>query len=400
MERSWTQPVGVGVVTALVGFTSSFAVVLAGLQAVGADTAQAASGLAVLCVLQGAGTIWLSRRHRTPLTLAWSTPGAALLVAAAGLQIGWSAAVGAFVVTGALLAITGLWPWLGRTVARIPAPLAQAMLAGVLLTLCLQPITALTVSPLLVAPVIVVWLGLQRLAPRWSTPAAFLLALALIVGDAVLSGQGVTLLAPVVSLTVPTVTWTAVVGIAIPLYVVTMASQNVPGVAVMSAAGYAVPWRESLLLTGLGTMAGAGAGAHAVNLAAITAALLASAEAHPDPRRRWIASTTAGVTYLLLAPLAATLTALVAGAPPGVIESVAGLALLGTLAACLAAATADPGERLPAVAAFLVAASGVSALGIGAAFWALLAGLAVRTVLRPRDPRAAEKPRSGRHARV
>lgn len=383
------QPIGVGLVTALVGFTSSFAVVLAGLQAVGASTAQAASGLAALCVLQGAGTVWLSLRYRRPLTLAWSTPGAALLVTAAGLQLGWSSAVGAFVVCGLLLAVTGLWPWLGRTVAAIPAPLAQAMLAGVLLTLCVQPVVALTRTPLLVAPVVLLWVVLQRLAPRWSAPAAFALALALVVGVAIGDGSGVSLQAPSLSFTAPTFAWPATVGLGLPLYVVTMAAQNVPGVAVLAAAGYRVPWRPALLLTGAGTVAGAAAGAHAVNLAAITAALPASAEAHPDPDRRWVASATAGVAYLALAPAAATLTALMAQAPPGVIESVAGLALIGTLAASLAAATADPAERLPAVAAFLVAAGGVSMLGIGAAFWALVAGLVVRMALRPRTRQPA-----------
>lgn len=389
MERTWAQPVLTGLVTALVGFTSSFAVVLAGLQAVGASTGQAASGLAALCVLQGAGTLWLSLRHRRPLTLAWSTPGAALLVTAAGLHLGWSSAVGAFVVCGVLLAVTGLWPWLGRTVAAIPAPLAQAMLAGVLLTLCVQPVVALTRTPLLVAPVVLLWLVLQRFAPRWSAPAAFALALTLVVTAATVDGSGVAVLPPTLTFTAPTFSWAAAVGLALPLYVVTMAAQNVPGVAVLAAAGYRVPWRQSLVLTGAGTVAGAVAGAHAVNLAAITAALPASAEAHPDPERRWIAAATAGVAYLTLAPAAATLTALMAQAPPGVIESVAGLALFGTLAASLAAATADPAERMPAVAAFLVAAGGMTVLGIGAAFWALLAGLVLRLVLRPRDRQTA-----------
>lgn len=384
MERAWAQPVGIGLVTAVVGFTSSFAVVLAGLRAVGATTAEAASGLAMLCVLQGAGTLWLSLRHRRPLTLAWSTPGAALLVTAAGLNLDWSAAVGGFVVCGILLAITGLWPWLGRTVAAIPAPLAQAMLAGVLLTLCVQPVVALGRTPLLVAPVVLLWLALQRWAPRWSASAALALALALVIGAATVAGPGASFQAPTLSFTAPTFSWAAVVGLALPLYVVTMAAQNVPGVAVLAAAGYRVPWRQTLLLTGAGTVAGAGAGAHAVNLAAITAALPASAEADPDPERRWIAAATAGVAYLALAPVAATLTALMTQAPPGVIESVAGLALVGTLAASLAAATADPAERMPAVAAFLVAAGGITVLGIGAAFWALLAGLVLRLVLRPR----------------
>ncbi|TKV61805.1 benzoate/H(+) symporter BenE family transporter [Nakamurella flava] len=394
MERETEAALAVGVVTSIVGFTSSFAVVVAGLQAVGASTAQAACGLAVLCVLQGAGSIWLSRRHRMPLTLAWSTPGAALLVSAAGLSIGWSAAIGAFLVTGALLALTGLWPWLGRTVAAIPPPLGQAMLAGVLVPLCLEPVTAMSVSPALVIPVVVVWLVLQRWAPRWAAPAAFALAVVLVVVSVLHSTGSIPLRVPTLELTAPTFDWAAMIGIAVPLYLVTMAAQNVPGVAVLGAAGYQVPWRESLLLTGFGTVAGAAAGTHAVNLAAITAALPASAQAHPDPAKRWIASAAGGGFYILLAPAVPSLTMLLAAAPPGVLESVAGLALLGTLAASLTSALTtvsdETGGRLPAVVTFLVAASGTTALGIGAAFWALLAGLLLRFVLRT--------PKAARHA--
>lgn len=384
------QPVSVGIVAAVVGVTSSFAVVLAGLQAAGADPAQAASGLVVLTLLQGAGTVWLSRRFRRPITIAWSTPGAALLASTGAVAGGWPAVVGAFLVTGVLIVLTGLWGRLGRLVGAIPAPLAQAMLAGVLLPLCLEPVRALAEQPLLVAPIVVVWVALQRFAPRWASPAAFALALVIVL---VTAGGTDWLRLPVVTVTVPELSPAAVIGVALPLYVVTMASQNVPGVAVLSAAGYPTPWRHAMVLTGAGTVLGGPAGAHAVNLAAITAALPASAEAHPDPDRRWIAAQAAGWTHLLLAPAATTLAALVAAAPAGVIESVAGLALFGTFASALSSAlssapsttAADPVARIPAAATFLCAASGLAIAGIGGAFWGLVAGVALHLVLRPRN---------------
>lgn len=380
MRRDLSQPISIGIITALVGFTSSFAVVLAGLREVGADTAQAASGLAILCLLQGFGMAWLSWRHRTPLTLAWSTPGAALLVTQGYVKGGWPAAVGALLVTGALIVVTGLWRRLGKLIAAIPTAIAQAMLAGVLVTLCLEPFRMLAVSPWLVAPLIAVWVVMQRVSPRWATPAAFAVALAFMLVSAVRDG-GVPLVLPHLTFTSPAFTWAGILGLALPLYVVTMASQNVPGVAVLSAAGYQVPWRETMLVTGFTTMAGAGSGGHALNLAAITAALPASAESHPDPNRRWIATATAGWSYVMIGAGAASLTALVAIAPAGIVESVAGLALLATLATALAGALREASDRIPAIMTMLLAASGVSVLGVGSAFWALMVGLTARWLM-------------------
>lgn len=378
------QPHLVGLVTALVGFTSSFAVVLAGLRTVGADAHQAASGLVVLCAVQGVVTVVLSQRHRTPLTAAWSTPGAALLVATGAVTGGWPAAVGAFLVSGALLVLTALWRPLGRLVAAIPAPLAQAMLAGVLLTLCLAPVQGLVTSPLLVGPVVLLWLVLLRVAPRWAAPAAFAAALVVAVVVATADGRPPALAAPLLVPTVPVFTPAALVGIALPLYLVTMASQNVPGAAVVASAGYRVPWREALLVTGVGSMAGAPVGGHAVNLAAITAALPASPDAHPDPARRWVAARTAGLCYVVLAVLAPTLTDLVDAAPPGLVEAVAGLALLPALGSALTVAVADAGRRVPALVTFLLAASSVTIVGVGSAFWGLVAGLVAWWWLAPR----------------
>ncbi|MFE4504109.1 benzoate/H(+) symporter BenE family transporter [Rhodococcus sp. NPDC056743] len=382
--ESNAQPISAGIVTALVGFTSSFAVVLTGLSAVGADATEAASGLLVLCVTQALGMLWLSRRYKIPITLAWSTPGAALLAGAGAVHGGWPAAVGAFVVVGIAIVLTGLWPTLGKIIAAIPTPLAQAMLAGVLLPLCLAPIFAVRDAPLAVAPVIVVWLAAQRFSKRWAVPLAFLTA-AVVICISLTTTDDNTLdvgaMIPRVDLTMPSWSWQAMVGIAIPLYIVTMASQNIPGVAVMNSFGYTVPWRPSMIVTGLGTVLGAPAGGHAVNLAAISAALAAAPTAHPDPKRRWIAASTAGWAYLALAAGSAAVAALVVAAPAGVVETVAGLALLAPLAASLTAALSDATEREGAVVTFLIAASGVSVLGIGSAFWALLIGLIVRAAL-------------------
>ncbi|MDF9715984.1 benzoate/H(+) symporter BenE family transporter [Nocardioides sp. ChNu-99] len=379
-------PVLAGVVTALVGFTSSFAVVLAGLRAAGGSPEDAASGLLALTVAFGLGIVGLALWHRVPVTLAWSTPGAALLVSTGTVDGGWPAAVGAFALVGVLVVLTGLVPWLGRLVERIPPAVAQAMLAGVLLPLVLAPVETVGASPALALPVVATWLVVTRLAPRWAVPAALVACLVVIAVE--LSRSGTTVdgpLLPVLTWTTPTLTPAAVVGIALPLYVVTMASQNVPGAAVLRSFGYGVPWRSSMAATGAGTVVAAPFGGHAINLAALSAALAAGEEAGPDRDRRWVAALSAGVAYLLLALVSGALTTLTAAAPSGLVETVAGLALLGAFGAAAATAMADPASRTSAVVTFLVAAGGVSVAGIGGAFWALVAGLAVRAVLeRPR----------------
>jgi benzoate membrane transport protein len=381
------RPVLAGILTALVGFTSSFAVVLAGLRGVGASPAQAASGLLAVCATQGLGILWLSWRHRMPLTLAWSTPGAALLASTGIVSGGWSAAVGAFLVVGGLIIITGLWPRLGRLIAAIPTPIAQAMLAGVVLELCLVPVRGFVAHPWLVGPSLLTWAVMLRFARRWAVPAAFAVTLVVIGIDAARHGGLHGSLVPHLAWTVPTLTPASLLGLAIPLYIVTMAGQNVPGVAIMASYGYQVPWRETMAVTGIGTAAGALAGGHAINLAAITASMAASPDADPDPRRRWLASWTAGWAYLVLAVASTALTVFISVAPPDVIGAVAGLALLGTLAAALAAALSAAEGREAAAVTFVVAAAGLSFLGVGAAFWALAAGLVVHALLpRNRTP--------------
>lgn len=380
------QPILAGVVASLVGFTSSFAVVLTGLRAIGASPTEAASGLLAICVTQAVGMLYLSRRYRQPITLAWSTPGAALLAGTGTVVGGWPAAVGAFVIVGVLVVATGLWPRLGALITSIPTSLAHAMLAGVLLPLCLKPVTAFAASPAVIAPVILVWLVLQRFSKRWAVPAAFGAA-AVVIGIDVVAGHRVPSasdLIPRIDLTVPHFTWQAIIGIALPLYIVTMASQNIPGMAVMKSFGYEVPWRPAMGITGFGTVIGAPFGGHTINLAAISAALAAAPQAHPDPRRRWIAASSAGWFYLFLALCSAAVATLVAVAPAGVVETVAGLALLGTLGSSLAGALKHETGREAAILTFLIAASGIAVFGIGSAFWALVVGLVLRWVLTPK----------------
>ncbi|AJT42849.1 benzoate transporter [Psychromicrobium lacuslunae] len=386
-----SRPIIAGVVTALVGFTSSFAVVLAGLRAVGASDAQAASGLLALTLTFGLGILLLSWRTKLPITLAWSTPGAALLVSTGAVEGGWPAAVGAFVIVGVLIVLTGLIPALGQLIGKIPVSLAQAMLAGVLLSLCLAPFKALGTTPLLVLPIIIAWLIMMRFAARWAVPVALALALAVIGIYLVLSGTTLSAahLVPTLVWTTPGFSWQAIAGISLPLFIVTMASQNVPGVAVLKSFGFSTPWRSSMVVTGMGTALGAPFGGHAINLAALSAALAAGEEAGSEPRRRWVAAFTSGWVYLLLAALSAALVTLVAAAPAGLVEAVAGLALLSTMASAISAALAEAKERIGAIVTFLIAASGLSFAGIGAAFWALLGGLVVRWALSER--RAASR---------
>ena len=373
-EAVSAQAVLAGVVASVVGFTSSFAVVLTGLTAVGASAGEAASGLLVVTATMGVGTLVLSWRTRSPVLMAWSTPGAALLAGATVPDGGYADAVGAFAVAGLLYLLTAVVKPVGEAVARIPAALANAMLAGVLLVLCVEPFRALADEPAAVAPVLVTWLVLLRLARRWAVPGAFAAALVVVAVSGSASSLAGGDLAPHLTWTAPTLDPLTVVAIGVPLYLVTMTSQNIPGVAVLSSFGYRPPLRAALAWAGTATTLTAPLGGYSINLAAISAALAAGPTAHDDPSRRWVAGIAAGVTNLLLAPLAAAVTSVAAAAPAGVIAAVAGVALLGTLGSAAAAALSVERDREAATLTFVVAASGMTVAGVGAAFWALVAG--------------------------
>uniref|UniRef100_UPI0038D14566 benzoate/H(+) symporter BenE family transporter n=1 Tax=Paracraurococcus ruber TaxID=77675 RepID=UPI0038D14566 len=363
-----------GLLAGFVGFASSFAVVLQGLSAMGATPAEAGSGLMALSVAMGLCGIVLSLWRRMPISVAWSTPGAALLAASALPVGGFPVAVGAFVVSGALIVLAGLWTPLGRAVAAIPAPLANAMLAGVLLGLCLAPVRAVAEAPLPGIAIILAWALVGRLNRLMAVPAAVLAAVAAVSLTVELPPGLLEAAGPAPVLVLPEFTLAAVIGLALPLFLVTMASQNIPGMAVLTVNGYQPAPGPLFTVTGLFSLAAAPFGGHAVNLAAITAALCASPEAGPWPARRWQAAVVAGLVYVLFGLLAGTATAFVGAAPPILIQAVAGLALLGSFGAALQAALAVPQARDAAVITFVVTASGLTVLGISGAFWGLLAG--------------------------
>jgi benzoate membrane transport protein len=373
------QAVSAGLLAGFVGFASSFAVVLQGLVAVGASPAQAASGLMALSVAMGLAGILLSLRLRLPISVAWSTPGAALLAATAVPAGGFAEAVGAFLVCGLLLTVAGLWKPLGRAVGAIPAPLANAMLAGILFTLCLAPVRAVAEQPAAGLGIVLAWAVVARINRVLAVPAAVLVAVAVIATAAPMPSAGWT---PRVELVLPGFSLASLTGIALPLFIVTMASQNIPGLAVLSANGYRPEAGPLFTTTGLFSLAGAPFGGHAVNLAAITAALCAGEGAGPDPARRWVAAVVAGATYVLFGLLAGAVTAFVAAAPPVLIQAVAGLALLGPFGGAMLGAVQAPQGREAALVCFVVTASGVAFLGIGGAFWGLLAGGAMMLLAR------------------
>ncbi len=383
-DFSW-HAAGAGLVAAFVGFASSFAVVLKGLTGVGASPAEAASGLMAASIAMGLCAVVLSLKHRMPISIAWSTPGAALLASTAPVEGGFAAAVGAFIVSGALIVLAGLWRPLGRAVAAIPSPLANAMLAGVLLGLCLAPVKAVVQTPAAAVAVIAVWWITGRFNKLFAVPAAALTTVAILAASSGGAGLTAASLLPAPVFVAPTFSLAGVVGIALPLFIVTMASQNIPGYAVLNAHDYKPDFNALLRGTGIFSILAAPFGGHAVNLAAITAALCASPDAHPDPvRRRWSAIV-AGFAYVVLGLVAGGAAAFVASSEPILIEAVAGLALLGALGAALQGATASPDGREAAVVTFVVTASGLTLFGIGGAFWGLAAGGAMTAVDRFRQ---------------
>lgn len=374
-----------GLLSAFVGFASSFAVIVRGLTAAGASPAEAASGLMALSIAMGALGVLLSLWTRMPISIAWSTPGAALLATTGMVEGGFPAAVGAFLMSGGLIVLAGFWRPLGRAVAAIPPALANAMLAGILLGLCLAPVRAVAQFPAEGLAIVLVWALVARWKRLLAVPAAVAAAAAIIAATVSVDPGAPTTIWPSPVTVAPAFSPAAAIGIALPLFIVTMASQNVPGMAVLNANGYRPELSPLLRATGVGTMLAAPFGGHAVNLAAITAAICANPEAHPEPRRRYWAAVVAGLAYMALGLTAGAATAFMSISPPMLVEAVAGLALLGALGASLQNALADADRREAALVTFLVAASGLTILGIGGAFWGLLAGGALLLLARWRS---------------
>lgn len=380
---STKAPILAGGVSAITGVAASTGVVLAAMKGLGATNGQILSIVFVATAIYGFLSIVLSLRYKMPISIVWSTPGAAMLVAAGTLNLGFDVAVGSFIMSGVLLTLTGLWPSLGRLVTSIPKPIASAMLAGVIFSFCLAPFQVITSNPWVILPALAVWLGLYRFATIWAAPAAIAvmgIAIAFTVPIPVASFS----LIPHVEFTMPQFTLTGLFSIAIPLYLVTMASQNIPGIAIMKSYDYEVPFKPLMVTTGLASLLSAPFGGFAFNHAAITAALNANEHAHPDRSKRYLASVYGGVVYLILALIAVPFIAIVLNVPKELILAMAGIALFATITSALATATEDASLRLPAVIAFLVGASGFSVWGIGSAFWALATGVLVWLVLEKR----------------
>lgn len=366
-----------GFVAVLVGFTSSVAIVFQAAQAFNATPELISSWMWALGLGMGLSTAIPSLVLRQPVMIAWSTPGAAVL-ATAGLAGGFSMAeaVGAFLVCGALITLCGVTGWFERVMNRIPVAIASALLAGVLARFGLQAFAAAQTALGLVLVMLGSYLLARRFAPRY----AVVLTLAAAVVFAALNGQmvwsRVTLELAVPVFTAPAFSLGALTSLALPLFVVTMASQNLPGVAAIRAAGYAMPISRLITVTGVAMLLLAPFGAFALCLSAITAAICMGREAHEDPARRYTAAVCCGALYVLIGIFGAAVTGLLTAFPKELVVAIAGLALLGTIGSGLAVALKDEDHREAALITFLVTLSGVSITGIGSAFWGVVAGAA------------------------
>jgi len=375
------QTVSTGLVVAIVGFFSSFPIVLQGIEKMGANAAEAASGLMAAAFAMGLAGIGISLWKRQPVSVAWSTPGVAFLAISAAPENGFAGAVAAFLFAGALTMIAGLWRPLARLTAAIPAPLAQAMLAGVLLSLCIVPFKALGEAPIYALPIILTWFIVGLFSRLFAVPAAVLVAalITAFAADFQVPLPDAILTPPI--LIVPEFSLADIVGIGIPLFIVTMATQNIPGIAILKSYGFEPAPRGLLTSVGGASVVSAAFGAPATCLAAITAAMCANEDSHPDPKRRYWSAVSAGSFYCLFGLFAVVITGFAALAPPFVLGTLAGVALLGVFAGSASAALQAADHREAAAITFLITASGVSIFGLGAAVWGLLIGGAVQVLV-------------------
>jgi benzoate membrane transport protein len=361
-------------VAAVVGFGGTLALIIAAADAVGASHEQTASMVTALCIAMAVETLWLSWRTKMPVISAWSTPGAALIGASSGFSI--NEAVGAFLVAGALLVATGLFKPLTRLISKIPASVASGMLAGIVVTFVTNAAKTVPTDPLLILPLIAAFFIIRLFNPALSVLAVLIGGGALAVALGRVGAMPALEMSTLV-LTMPEFTATSVIGLALPLYLVTMASQNLSGLAVLKAAGYNPEPGPLIAATGLVSVLTAPFNALTSNLAAISAAICTGPDVHPDPAERGKTGPFYALAYVVFALFGASLVALFAVLPPSLIMLVAGLGLLGALANALAIALKDDKERIAATVTFAVTASGLTLFGVGSAFWGLVAGLVV-----------------------
>jgi benzoate membrane transport protein len=361
------------VVAALVGFGSTIALIIEAARAVGADAAQTSSWVAALCLAMAGSSGFLSLRYRMPVVTAWSTPGAALIGASSGISI--HAAVGAFLLAGGLIVLAAFVKPFGRLIERIPTAIAAAMLAGILIRFVMAVFESAGAAPALVLPLVGLFLLVRLFNPALAVLAVLFVGLAAALGTGRAGALPSDLSLSSLAFIAPAFEPAVLIGLGLPLFLVTMASQNLPGFAVLRASGYAPPSRPILAVTGLASVVTAFFGAHTSNLAAISAAICTGPDTHPDPGKRWMVGPFYALNYLIFAAFSAALIGLIAALPPELIRTVAGLALMGAFAGALGSALSEEAKRFPAVLTLAVTASGLTLFGIGSAFWGLAAGL-------------------------
>ncbi len=373
-----------GFIAVLVGFSSSVAIVFQAAQGLGATPDQITSWIWALGVGTGLTSIGLSLWYRQPVLTAWSTPGAALLVATHGLSL--PVATGAFIVSAVLIMIAGASGLFERLMGRVPVAIAAALLAGVLTRFGLDAALSAHGDALLVGIMALVFLVGRRFWPRFAVPGVLAAGIALAAASGRISLAQVQWGWARPVFVMPEFTLAAAIGVGLPLFIVTMASQNLPGVAAQRAAGVTAPVSPVIASTGIATLLLAPFGSFGLNLAAITAAICMGPEAHPDPKRRYMASVAAGVFYLLIGLGGGAVVGLMAAFPHALVVAVAGLALLGTIVGALASALAVERHRDAAALTFLITLSGVTLGGIGAPFWGVVAGAVALGVQHFRAP--------------
>ena len=370
-----------GLVAVLVGFTSSVAIVFQAAQAFGATPQMITSWMWALGLGMGLCSALPSLYWRKPVMIAWSTPGAAVL-AVAGVGYGMSEAVGAFIVCAMLITLAGATGWFERVMNKIPMAIASALLAGVLARFGLQAFMAAQTALPLVLSMLAAYLMAKRFMPRYAVPLTLLVGVVYAASRGQLAWSAVHFEMALPIFTMPVFTWHAAVSLALPLFVVTMASQNLPGVAAIRAAGYDLPISKLITISGIATLVLAPFGGYALNLSAITAAMCMGPEAHDDPKRRYTAAVSCGAAYVVIGLFGAAVVGVLTAFPKELVAAIAGLALLGTIGGGLAGALRDESHREAALITFLVTLSGVTVAGIGSAFWGVVAGAVALGVQR------------------
>lgn len=385
LADSSTSSIVAGFIAMLTGYTSSLVLMFQAGQAAGLSSGQISSWIWALSIGMALCCIVLSLRYRAPVMIAWSTPGAALLITSLP-GVPYGEAIGAYILASGLIVLIGLTGTFDRLMRRIPASIAAALLAGVLFRIGLEICNAAEQQPWLVLAMLLAYLSGKRLWPRYAVLAALVVGslMAGFLGLLDFSNFELELAAP--QWTTPSFSLSAAISIGIPLFIVAMASQNLPGMAVLRANGYDVPASPLLTSTGLVSILSAPFGSHGIHMAAISAAICAGPEAHEDPRKRYTAAVWCGVFYGIAGLFGATLAALFAALPAALILSIAALALFASIIGGLTQAMSEPCEREAALVTFLVTASGMTLIGVGSAFWGIVAGLLTLAVLNVGKP--------------